>query len=109
MSFKPTNPKSQFLNNAIKKFALAIMKHQGEPHFRTLQDGSADFDIDQFEMTVRELKDILMENPFVKEKPKFELSNYLVDMICEEDIIADTKMANKLEKIYKSHKEKGWA
>ena len=39
----------------------------------------------------------------------FELSNYLVDMVCEEDIITDTKMANKLEKIYKSHKEKGWA
>jgi len=109
VSFKPTNPKSQFLNNALKQFALAIMKHQGEPHFRTLKDKSADFDIDILNFYVRELKDILMANPFNNGKPKYELSNYLVDMICEEDIITDTKMANKLEKIYKSHKEKGWA
>ena len=77
MSFKPTNPKSQFINKEIKKFALAIMKHQGEPHFRNLKDGSADFDIDTHEFYVRELKDILMANPFVNGKPKYELSNYL--------------------------------
>ena len=97
------NPRKQFLNKAIKKFAIALMEHEGRPFIK----GTSDEEL--LENHILDLKDILMVNPFVNGKPKYELSNYLVDMICEEDIITDTKMANKLEKIYKTHKEKGLA
>ena len=97
------NPKKQFLNKAIKKFAIALMEHEGRPFIK----GTSDEEL--LDNHILDLKDILMANPFVNGKPKIELSNYLVDMICDEDIITDTKIANKYQKIYETHKEKGLA